>query len=149
MRELLGDPRAAQWKHYRDSLPTRMRITNLRSQLTGADALRDDQFEPLIEAMEAEQSQLRQAVKQQREQFQFEPRPNRDRWREVQAREIEMYADTKKRVLSAAAPILSSSQLAKLDAMYEQEIESRRSNLRMSQLQQKIMPPPDESGDGD
>jgi hypothetical protein len=138
LSKLLQEPLASRWKHYRDSLPTRMRVNNLRSQLTGADALRDDQFEPLIEAMEVEQSQLRQELRRRRGEIEAGQRSTTANWSDYQQREIELFTEAKKRVLSAASPILSSSQLKQLAAMYEQEIEGRRSNLRMNQLEQKI-----------
>jgi hypothetical protein len=141
LRKLLDEPLASRWKHYRDSLPTRMRVTNLRSRLMGADAMRDDQFEPLIEAMEVEQSQLRQELRRRRTELESGARSSPLDWRDFQEQEIELFTETKKRVLAAASPILSSSQLAQLEAMYEQEIEGRRSSLRMNQLQQKLSPP--------
>jgi hypothetical protein len=145
LENLLDEPLASRWKHYRDSLPTRMRVTQLRSQLTGADTLRDDQFEPLIEAMEVEQSQLRNELRRRRAEIESGAQWAQS-WRDYQEREIELFTETRKRVLIAASPILSSSQLEQLAAMYEREIEGRRSSLRMNQLQQKIIPPGQPSG---
>jgi hypothetical protein len=144
LRNLLDEPLASRWKRYRDSLPTRMRVTSLRAQLAGADALREDQFEPLIEAMEVEQSQLRQELRRRRAEVETGATPLDSM--DYQQREIELFEATKKRVLAAASPILSSSQLEQLAAMYEQEIEGRRANLRISRLQQKIEVPEQASG---
>ncbi len=54
LTEILGAQTAARFKEFSDSMPSRYQAYELRTALgNGAEALRDDQFEPLISAMYA------------------------------------------------------------------------------------------------
>ena len=67
LRELLGEEKSAQLQSYMESRQTRMQVDRFRMQLTGADLLRDDQVEPLIAALHAEQAQMQQELQEYRD----------------------------------------------------------------------------------
>ena len=53
-----GEDKSAQLQNYMESRQTRMQVDQFRTQLTGGDAFRDDQVEPLIAALQLERSQM-------------------------------------------------------------------------------------------
>lgn len=48
LRALVGETKRARLQAYLESLPSRQQVDSLRAELSGANALRDDQVEPLI-----------------------------------------------------------------------------------------------------
>ena len=52
-----------------------MQVDRFRTQLTGADMLRDDQVEPLIAALHVEHAQMQQELQEYRETLSWEGDP--------------------------------------------------------------------------
>src|SRR3954465_9273033 len=64
---LLGQDRFDRWQTYMETRGTRMQVDAFRAQLNGADAMRDDQVEPLITALAAERKQMQAELEEYRE----------------------------------------------------------------------------------
>ncbi len=142
LRALLGEEKSAQLQTYMESRQTRMQVDQFRIQLTGADALRDDQVEPLIAAMHAERAQMQSELQEYSSTLHQESDP-RGTHRKYSERETALLKETYGRMRSSAAPILSSTQLRKLEAMLKRDIERREMQLQMSRIQSKLEPPPE------
>ena len=145
LRELLGEDQSAQLRTYMDSRQVRMQVDQFRTQLTGADALRDDQVEPLISALHQEQSQMQQELEDYRTSFSADDNSEASQ-RKFSERQVELLKAAHQRMHSAAAAILSSSQLDRLDAMLKRELDRREAQQRMARIQSKLEPPPEGSG---
>jgi ribulose bisphosphate carboxylase small subunit len=140
LRDLLGGTKAAQLETYMESRQTRMQVDRFRVQLGGADPLREDQVEPLIAALHAEQAQMRKDVQE----YGATGHPEGDATavrRQNAERQTDAMKAAHQRMHSAAAGILSSSQLEKLDAMLKRDLERHEAQQRMSRIQSKFEPP--------
>jgi hypothetical protein len=143
---LLGQDRFDRWQTYMETRGTRMQVDRFRSQLNGVDALRDDQVEPLITALAAEQKQMRTEVEEYRNSLSWDgdTTESSNRFHE---RQLEITRAANKRMLSSAGFILSTSQVKRLADMLDAELAQRATQDRMESLRQKIGPAP-ESGAG-
>lgn len=138
--EVLGAEKNAQLATYMESRQTRMQVDQFRTQLTGADALRDDQVEPLITALHTERAQMQKDL----EEFSSTLNQADDpvgAHRKYSERETALLKETYARMQSSAGAILSNSQLQKLDAMLKRDIERREAQQRMSRIQSKFEQP--------
>jgi hypothetical protein len=143
---LLGQDKFDRWQTYMETRGTRMQVDRYRSQLNGVDALRDDQVEPLITALAAEQKQMRTEIEEYRDSLNWDgdTTESSTRFRE---RQLEITKAANKRMLASAGSILSTSQVKRLAEMLDAEIAQRATLDRMESLRQKIGPAP-ESGAG-
>jgi len=141
LREVLGEEKSVQLQAYMESRQSRMQVDRFRTQLTGADMLRDDQVEPLISAMHAEQAQMQKELGEYRETLSWEGDATASS-RQYAERQLEMMKAANRRVHSAASGILSGSQLERLDAMLKRDVERHEAQQRMSRIQSKL----DQSG---
>jgi hypothetical protein len=130
---LLGETKRAQLQEYMESRGTRMQVDRFRTQLSGVDALRDDQVEPLISALNVEDAQMRQSLSEFRDSRTRDG--NAGHWQEFSERQLEELKAANQRMHAAAAPILSSSQLEKLDAMLKRDLERTEAEHRVTRLQ--------------
>lgn len=140
LRNLLGDTKAAQLETYMESRQTRMQVDRFRMQLGGADPLREDQVEPLIAALHTEQAKMQEDLQAHRETANSASDPVASQ-RQFAERQAEAMKAAHKRMHSAAAPILSSAQLEKLDAMLKRDLERHEAQQRMSRIQSKFEQP--------
>jgi hypothetical protein len=123
---LLGEEKRARLQEYMDSRNTRVHVDQLRPQFTGEDSLRDDQVEPLIAALHVEHTRLRTEQQEYRTAISNEPQPARQ-----YEREIELLEAAHDRMHSAAAPILSDSQLERFDTLLKRDFERQKLEMRM------------------
>jgi hypothetical protein len=130
---LLGEPKRAQLQEYMESRGTRMQVDRFRTQLSGVDTLRDDQVEPLIAALNVEDTKMRQSISEFRDSRARDG--NSGDWQEFSERQIEEMKAAHGRMHAAASPILSSSQLEKLDAMLKRDLERTEAEHRVTRLQ--------------
>jgi hypothetical protein len=137
LRDLLGEQKAAALQSYMESRGSRMQVDQFRNQLSGADMLRDDQVEPLIAAMHVENTQLRRDLEDYRLAQDWNNASD-DTRREFEERRAELTKEAHARMHDAAAPILSSSQLQKFDAMLARDRDRRAAKQRLEGLQVKI-----------
>jgi hypothetical protein len=140
LRDLLGEEKSAHLQTYMESRQSRMQVDQFRTQLTGADMLREDQVEPLIAALHAEQAQMQKDLEDNRETSSGQV--DAPVWqRQYYERQVELMKGTHKRMHSAASGILSSSQLERLDAMLKRDLERHEAQLQMQRIQSKLDQP--------
>jgi hypothetical protein len=139
LREVLGEEKYTRLQTYMDSRQTRMQVDRFRTQLTGEDALRDDQVEPLISALYGEQSQMQEDLQRYRESLGSET-DQAAALRKLSEQETELLKAAHGRMHSAAAGILSSSQLDKFDATLKRELERHEAQQRLLRIRAKIDP---------
>lgn len=135
--EMLGPEKSARFQQYMETRMSRMQVDQLRTQLAGADALREDQAEPLITALHGEYARMQEDVRAYREQLSPQD-ATPDSRQKFNERELEFQKATYERMLSAAGPILSSTQLEKLDAMLKRDLERYEAQERMQRLEAKL-----------
>jgi hypothetical protein len=145
LRDLLGEAKTAELENYMESRQTRMQVDRFRMQLGGAEPLREDQVEPLIAALHAEQSQMEKEMQESQGTMKPEGDPAAFQ-RQYAERQTEAMKAAHKRMHSAATGILSSSQLEKLDAMLKRDLERHEAQQRMARIQSKLEPPTDVPG---
>jgi ribulose bisphosphate carboxylase small subunit len=145
LRALLGEDKSAQLQNYMESRQTRMQVDQFRTQLTGGDALRDDQVEPLIAALQVERSQMQQDLEEYRASFAADDNSEASQ-RKYNERQTALLKATHDRMRTAASAILSQSQLQKLDAMLKRDLERHEAQQRMARIQSKLEPPPELPG---
>ena len=145
MLELLGQEKTERLQIYMESRQSRMQVDRFRGSLTGADALREDQVEPLIAAIHAEQSQKQQQLDEYRE-TQGSERTSEASLRKYAEQESALMKAAHSRIHSSASGILSGSQLDKLDAMLKRDLERQETQQRMARIRSKIDPPTDPKG---
>lgn len=145
LRELLGNDKSAQLQNYMESRQSRMQVDQFRTQLTGADMLREDQVEPLIAALYTEQAQMQKDLQEYRETLSWEGDATASS-KQFADRQAEAMKAAHRRMHSAAAPILSQTQLERLDAMLKRDLERHEAQQRMARIQSKLEPPREAAG---
>jgi len=141
LRDLLGAEKSARLQTYMESRQSRMQVDRLRSQLTGGDTLRDDQVEPLIAAMHAEQSQLQKDMQEYRDTLSSDGNPPTTSQRKYNERQAELMKVAHSRIHASASGILSGSQLEKLDTLLKRDLERLETQMRMQRIRSKLEQP--------
>jgi hypothetical protein len=139
LREMLGEEKSQQLQAYMESRATRMRVDDFRSELSGADALRDDQVEPLIAALHGEDVRLKKAREEYRAALLRDGNSPDARGR-LDDRQLETVKATYDRMHSAAAPVLTSSQLDRFDAMLKRDLDRRGAEQRIDRIRAQVDP---------
>ncbi len=137
LQDMLGQDKNARLQHYMETRQSRMQVDTFRTQLSGVDTLRDDQVEPLIEALHVEHVQMRDELEQYRDTLNFDG-DSTDEWRRYSERRIDLMKDMHAGMHSSAAAVLSSSQLEQLDAVLNRELRREEAQVRMSKLESKL-----------
>jgi hypothetical protein len=137
LRALLGEQQRARLEGYMESRASRMQVDQMRSQFAGADALRDDQIEPLIAALHVEHAQARKALDEYRESLRTTGDGGNfsQRYREREILEMEAMH---RRMHDSAAAVLSPTQLELLDAVLKRQLERHQTELRLNRLKRKV-----------
>jgi len=138
---LLGQDRFDQWQTYMETRGIRMQVDRFRAQLSGADVLRDDQVEPLITAMAAEETQMRSALDQYRESLNWDGDTS-DSATKLREKQAEITKAASRRMLASAASILTASQARRLEEMLNTDLQQRAMQDRIESLRQQIGPAP-------
>jgi hypothetical protein len=137
LRALLGEEKRARLQGYMESRESRMQVEDLRSDLNEANALRDDQIEPLIAALHAERAQAQAELREYRSSLNWEG-VNNETWRLYGERKTELMKAMNSRMLSSASSLLTQSQLNALREQLRQELAQHEAQLRMSRIQTKL-----------
>lgn len=138
LRELLGEEKLARLQAYMESRSTRIQIDQLRPQFTGADALREDQVEPLIAALHVERARMEQELREYRQSANWGDPGSGEQHAD---RQFDLQKAAYERMPAAAAAILSSSQVKRLQVLLKRETESQELLARMNRGQSKDDPP--------
>lgn len=133
-RALVGDIQYEKLQQYMESRGSRLKVDRFRNQLGDTDALRDDQVEPLITALHAEEARMMDELNQFA--ATFEPQEITP---ETQARygerQVELLTAAHKRMRTSASAILTGAQLKVLDAMFKREEQSQLAQQKMNAIQ--------------
>lgn len=141
LREVLGEAKYARFQDYLESSMSRQQVDRLRTQLSGADALRDDQIEPLIAAIHAEQAQMSKDMLAYRDTLSWDGDSSAS-MQKLSERQTEEIKAVNARIRNAAGAILGSGQLEQLDAMLKRDLASHEAQVRMQRIQSKVDPRP-------
>lgn len=144
---LLGQDSFDRWQTYMETRATRMEVDRFRAHLNGADALREDQVEPLITALAAEQKQMQSDLEEYRNSLDWNGDATESA-NKFRARQLEIAKAGHKRMVASAGSILSASQAQQLADMLNNDVEQRATQERIEALRQKMGPAPD-PGAGD
>jgi hypothetical protein len=118
--EIIGARRMDDLREFRATLQGRNRVNELNSKLPIESALREDQVEPLI-AVFHEEEQLLANARRELEDSSRGSMSDAGAYDKYQARQQEIAVKSAQRVHHAAAPLLSSQQLAALDDLFIRE----------------------------
>ena len=137
LQTMLGQEKTARLEHYMETRQSRMQVDNFRGQLSATNMLRDDQVEPLIDALHVERSKMRQELQDYRDTLNWDGQAT-ETWRSYGERQTELMKTMHAGMHTAAMSILSASQLQELDATLERELQRHMAQQRMQQIQSKI-----------
>jgi hypothetical protein len=140
LRELLGDSKFAQYQEYLESSPSRQQVGRFQSELSGADALRDDQIEPLVAAMHAEHTRMTKDLQAFHKSLSWEG-DGSAAMQKMSERQTEEMKASHARLRKAAGGILTLGQIEQLEAMLERDVARHKAQERMQRIQQKYEPP--------
>jgi hypothetical protein len=139
LRAVLGDSKFAQYQDYIATSDSRQQVSRLQSELSGADALRDEQIEPLVAAMHVEQTRMLKEIEAYQKDGRWQGDPS-SVMQKMAERQAEAQKAAHARMRSAASTILSFSQLERLDAMLKREEARQETQARMQRIQQNLEP---------
>jgi hypothetical protein len=137
LQKYLGPDKYERLESYMESRQTRMQVDRFRTGLNAADMLRDDQVEPLISALHAEQHRFQQELNEYRETLDWNSDPMSS-MRQYDQRKNELSKEAHARMHSGASAILTTAQLDELDAMLRRDRDREASRQQMIQLRSKI-----------
>lgn len=137
VRALLGEDKRAQLESYMDSRQSRMQVDRFRSELSEANALRDDQVEPLIAALHAEREQMQNELQEFSDTLSWEG-DQRETWKRYTERQDELMKSMNERMHSSASAVLTNAQLDALDAMLRREFARFEAQQRVNRIQSKL-----------
>jgi hypothetical protein len=136
LHAILGDALFPKMQEFIASQPSRSRAYQLRARLAdGSEVLRDDQFEPLIGTLHTEQTRLQQEVQDLVATVDPDIGAAAQAQRKMQQQIFDIYKASNRRVHNSAAAILSSKQLAELDAMLRADFEVMQAQNALHQME--------------
>jgi hypothetical protein len=136
LRAIAGEETFAKLEEFTASHPSRNRTNQLRNRLdAGNDAMRDDQIEPLIAVFHTEQTRYMQETQEYIEAQ--DPDNISPEILHKRLQHIDSLANaSNRRIRTSASMILSSRQLAELDAMLRAEREVAQAQMAMHEMDQ-------------
>jgi hypothetical protein len=141
LRGVLGDEGYTKYQDFMASRPSRNQVTSLRTQLgPGSNAMRDDQYEPLVAVLHEERTRLERQILEYVESSNFGADPSLQGLTRAQEHVARLTAESHGRMHDGAATILSPQQLAALDAMFERERDIERARGAVLRLQMQARP---------
>jgi hypothetical protein len=137
LRALLGEEKSLRLQAYMESRQSRMQVDNLRSELNEANALRDDQVEPLIAALHVERAQMKSELKEYRDTLIWDG-DNTEHWQRYSERSIELMKAMNSRMLTSASSLLTQAQLDALEKNLREDLAQAEAQQRMNRIQSKL-----------
>ena len=128
--KLLGEDKRQRLQYYLDTTQSRMQVDNFRTQLTGADALRDDQVESLIDAIHPAQQQMWQELKDARATPEWDDPGEAARRRNMDY-VLEHRQAANERMHEAASGVLTSAQLRQFDTWLQRHLDLMQNQQRL------------------
>jgi hypothetical protein len=134
-RAIIGSELFGKMETYEASRPSRYSANQLRDRLAGSnDALRKDQFEPLVGLLHTEQVRL----EQEWQDFVATLDPDHtsvEDQQKVQQKMIALREESNRRIHNSASAAMSPVQLAELDAVLRTKFEHFRANSTLSSME--------------
>jgi hypothetical protein len=125
--DVLGFEGAKRLEEFRAAIPSRAEANSLRSSLASAgQPLRDDQFDPLVAIVRAEQERFDKEVHEHLE---------RDQPQAYDVKSAELRLAANQRILEASQTLLTSAQYSTLEAHYRNQRQLSEAMSRMMSLQ--------------
>lgn len=137
LQAMLGDTQYARYQGYMETRASRMQVDRLRTQLDGANSLRDDQVEPLISALHAEQAQMKSDIQEYRQSLDWDGDVAQT-WRQFYERQAEIVKAAHGRMHTSASAILSPAQLHSLDTMLQRDLARLEAEAKVNRVRSKI-----------
>ncbi|HTU65416.1 MAG TPA: hypothetical protein VMF52_05690 [Steroidobacteraceae bacterium] len=137
LRALLGEDARAKLETYMESRPSRMQVDRFRADLTEANALRDDQVEPLIAALQVERNRMQDDLQDYSDTLTWSGDQG-DSWRRYSERQAELWKAMNGRMHSSASSILTNAQLDALDDLLARDYARFEAQQRVNRLQSKL-----------
>jgi len=129
LAELLGPSNMIRYQEFRASLQGRAEVNSVRAELaSGADPMRESQYDPMLAVVNLELQRLNQEIAD------LGPRgvPGSDPADET--KRIELTVAANQRILDAARPILSGTQLAGLESLYRRQRQQMEAQDTLNRL---------------
>jgi hypothetical protein len=137
LQTLLGEEKRLRLQGYMESRESRMQVEDLKLNLGEANALRDDQVEPLIAALHVERAQMKVELSEYRDSLNWEG-VNNESWRLWGERKLKLAKSMNSRMLASASSTLTQPQLRALDEQLKQEVAQIDAELRLHKVQSKM-----------
>lgn len=137
IRAQVGENKRARWETYVESLPDRRLAGMVQSRLSDADAMREDQIEPLIAALSTERRQYVAAVSELADSLVSE-NTTTDQSQRYRERKVELLKDSIHRQHTAASSLLTTTQLQRLDELLQQDLDQLVAEQRATQIGERI-----------
>ena len=136
LRAITGDELFPRMQEYTASRPSRYRTNQLRTRLGGSDdALRDDQIEPLVKVLHAEQVRHQQEVQDYVQTLNPDDVGSAEDQQATRLHLQDLVRSSNRRIHASTAPLLSSKQLAELDAIFQAEFDVFRAQQTQSLME--------------
>jgi hypothetical protein len=114
LETLLGASNMIRLREFRETLGSRIEVNRLRSELSGgAEPLRDDQFEPMLGIVFAEQQRMNREL-----QDYYTTGPTADGTHSIQT---EFAVAANQRIVESAKAILTKAQLTAIEELYRRQ----------------------------
>jgi hypothetical protein len=141
IRNVLGASKYTQWQDYQQTRPARTRVMSMGTMMAQAGApLNDTQTKALTTMMIAEQQRQRQDSQTLARNL---GNPSDPEFRtRLQEESMKRQEESNRRILEAAAPTLSTKQLAALREQFEQDDAMRRASSRLQRERERMQPTP-------
>jgi hypothetical protein len=137
LRAAVGESKATKYREYIESWPSRRQVENLRSELGEANALRDDQVEPLIAALHVERTRMESEMTEFRESLDSSGDTERNTQR-LSDRLTEQMKAMNARVVDAASSLLTNAQLAVLKDQLQHTLTQIEAGKQLEMIQSKL-----------
>lgn len=135
MTKLLGESDMRQLKDFRASLGSRNEVDALRSELARApEPLREDQLEPMIAVVYAEQQRMDQELRDRKRSLNAD-----DLDPAVASARVELAIAANERIVESASSLLTGAQLSAVEAFYRRQRLQMESQNVLSRLQAEAM----------
>ena len=126
VRSLLGDAQFAQYEDYNKSIPDRMAMTQLKTQLTGDNALSDQQNQFLLQVMREERLSV------------MGDKPKVDDWKAISSADgmdkfFSQQEELNARVLQRAQSILTPEQYQSFASFQTNQLSMQKMSVKMAQ----------------
>ncbi|HLA74274.1 MAG TPA: hypothetical protein VK624_22425 [Steroidobacteraceae bacterium] len=130
MERLLGAANMTRLQEFRETLSSRTEVNMLRNELSaGPDPLRDDQYQPLLDIVHAEEQQMNRELQ---ELYAGDPTASGKSHDTIQT---ELAVAANRRIVEAAKSILTSEQLATVQNVYRRQRAQMETQNTLSRLQ--------------